>query len=97
MQSFLFNNNNNNNNDNNSNNNNNNNFGIQTVHLISARRLDPIAINWKIVHFAVLADHRIKLKESEKKEKYLDLARELKKKYRTWRWWLYQLWLVHSV
>ena len=29
--------------------------------------------------FAVLADHRIKLKESEK-DKYLNLARELKKK-----------------
>ena len=29
-------------------------------------------------NFAVLADHRIKLKESEK-DKYLDLARELKK------------------
>ena len=34
----------------------------------------------KIVDFAVLAGHRIKLKESEKKDKYLDLARELKKK-----------------
>ena len=34
----------------------------------------------KIVDFAVLADHRIKLKECEKKDKYLDLARELKKK-----------------
>ena len=33
----------------------------------------------KIVNFAVLADHRIKLNESEKKDKYLDLARELKK------------------
>ena len=32
----------------------------------------------KIVDFAVPADHRIKLKESEKKDKYLDLARELK-------------------
>ena len=31
------------------------------------------------VDFAVLADHRIKLKESEKKDKYLDLAREFKK------------------
>ena len=30
--------------------------------------------------FAVLADHRVKLKESEKRDKYLDLARELKKK-----------------
>ena len=28
---------------------------------------------------AVPADHRVKLKESEKKDKYLDLARELKK------------------
>ena len=29
---------------------------------------------------AVPADYRIKLKESEKKDKYFDLARELKKK-----------------
>ena len=29
--------------------------------------------------FAVPADHRIKLKESQKKDKYLDIARELKK------------------
>ena len=29
--------------------------------------------------FAVPSDHRIKLKESEKKDKYHDLARELKK------------------
>ena len=28
----------------------------------------------KIVDFADLADHRIKLKESEKRDKYLDLA-----------------------
>ena len=33
----------------------------------------------KIVDFAVQADHKIKLKESEKKGKYFDLARELKK------------------
>ena len=33
----------------------------------------------KIMDFALPADHRIKLKESEKKDKYLDLARELKK------------------
>ena len=32
----------------------------------------------EIVDFAVLANHRIKLKECEKKDKYLDLARELK-------------------
>ena len=29
--------------------------------------------------FAVLADHKVKLKESEKEDKYLDLARELEK------------------
>ena len=33
----------------------------------------------KIVDFAVMANHRIKLKESEKKDKYLDFAKELKK------------------
>ena len=59
-------------------------FDIQTDHLISARRPDLIIINkkkriCKIVDFAVPADHRIKLKECEKKDKYLDLARELKK------------------
>ena len=32
----------------------------------------------KIIDFAVPAYHRIKLKECEKKNKYLDLARELK-------------------
>ena len=33
----------------------------------------------KIVYFAVPADHRIKLKECEKRDKYPDLAKELKK------------------
>ena len=33
----------------------------------------------KIVDFTVPADHRMKLKEYEKKDKCLDLARELKK------------------
>ena len=33
----------------------------------------------KIVDFAVPPDHRINLKESEKKDKYRDLARELNK------------------
>ena len=32
----------------------------------------------RIVDFAVSADHRIKLKESEKKDTYLELAKELK-------------------
>ena len=60
-------------------------FDIQTDHLISARRPDLIIINkkkkkiCKIVDFAVPAGHGIKLKECEKRDKYLDLARELKK------------------
>ena len=64
-------------------------FDIQTDHLISAGRPDLIINNnkkkrtYKIVNFAVSADHRIKLKECEKKDKYLDLAWELKKNYGT--------------
>ena len=62
------------------------NFNIQRDHLIPARRPDPIIINkrkrnCKIVDFAVPADHRINLKEGEKKDKYLDLAKELKKQW----------------
>ena len=72
---------------NNNNYNNDSNMGLwhtHTGHLISARRPDLIIINkkkrtCKIVDFAVPADHRIKLKECEKKDKYLDLTRELKK------------------
>ena len=33
----------------------------------------------RIVDFADLTDHRVKLKENEKKDKYLDFAKELKK------------------
>ena len=54
--------------------------------LISVRRLDPVIIKKKkrtcrIVELAVPAEHKVKLKENEKKNKYLDLAWELKK---TW-------------
>ena len=31
------------------------------------------------MNFALVVDHRVKLKESEKRDKYLDFARELKK------------------
>ena len=63
-------------------------FDIQTDRLISARRPDLIIINkkkkkkkkiCKIVDFAVPADHRIKVNECENRDKYLDVARELKK------------------
>ena len=66
-------------------------FDLHTDRLISARRPDLIIINrkmrtCKIVDYAVPADHRVKLKENEKKDKYLDFARELKNL-----WQLYQL------
>ena len=35
---------------------------------------------WWIVDFAVPADHRVKIKENENRDKYLNIARELKKK-----------------
>ena len=59
-------------------------FDAHTDHLISARRPDLIIIIikkriCKIVDFAVPAGHRIKLKECVKKDKYFDLAKELKK------------------
>ena len=66
-------------------------FNIQTDHWISTRRPDLAIKNkrkkkkkkmriCKIVDFAVPADNRIKLKECEKKDKYMELAGELKKK-----------------
>ena len=63
-------------------------FEIQTDHLIPARRPDLVLINKKrktcrIVDFAVPADHRVKIKENEKRDKYLDLARELKRLWNT--------------
>ena len=73
-------------------------YDIDTDYLILARKSDLIIINnkkriRKIVDFAVPAEQIIILKESEKKDKYFDLARELKKLWK-WRWQLYQLWLV---
>ena len=51
-----------------------------------ARRPDLLIINkrkrtCKTVDFAVPVDHSIKLKECEKTDKFLDLARELKKQW----------------
>ena len=53
-------------------------------HLISARQPDLVIVNKKkkrpywIVDFTIPADHWVKLKESEKKDKHLDLTREQK-------------------
>ena len=72
-------------------------FEVHTDHLISARQPDLVIVNkkkkkrkekrtYRIVDFAVLADHKVKLKENEKKDKYPDLAQGTEKKYETWMW-----------
>ena len=67
-------------------------FGIQTNHLIPARSSNLEIIKKKkkkkkerkkkktcrMEDLAVPADHSVKIKENEKKDLYLDLARELK-------------------
>ena len=67
-------------------------FEIQTDNLISARRPDLVIITppikekitSRIVNFCVPADYGIRFKESEKKDKYLDLAKKLKKNQKLW-------------
>ena len=55
---------------------------IIIIVIISARRPDLIKKeNLQNCRLCCPADHRIKLKESEKKDEYLDLAWELKKKW----------------
>ena len=59
------------------------NFVIQTNRLIPTRRTDLAIVNekkrtWQIADLGIPADHIVTLKESEKRNKYLDLARELK-------------------
>ena len=59
-------------------------------HLFSARRPNLVTVykeirTCRIVDFTVLANHRVKLKKKGKKDKYLDLAKKLKKNYRTWK------------
>ena len=60
-------------------------FDIKTDHLISARKPDLIIINKKKKRksakllTSLSRQTTIKLKECEKRDKYLDLARELKK------------------
>ena len=54
------------------------------------RSSDSQQKNSRIVGFVVPAHLRVKLKESKKREKKFDLARELKN-YGTWKWRWYQL------
>ena len=65
-----------------------NSYGTLAYRRISARRPDLIIINKKKENLQNCrlcgpADHRIKLKECEKKDKYHDLTRELKKLWNT--------------
>ena len=53
-------------------------FGMTWL-VIEPRSPRPLVNTLPTIDFAVPADHRIKLKECEKKDKYLDLVRELKK------------------
>ena len=63
-------------------------YNFTTGHLIPARQPDLVLINRKkkkkkkrrtcCLDFIIPADHRVKIKESEKIDKYLDLAWELK-------------------
>ena len=59
---------------------------IQTDHLISTRRRDLVLVNKKqrichLADFAILVNHRVKIKENDKIYKYLDLARVLVKRW----------------
>ena len=65
-------------------------FELHTDHLILARRTELVMVNkekrtCQREDFVAPADRQLsKIKEREKREKYLDLARELKKK----RWYM---------
>ena len=52
---------------------------IITIIIIIITIIIIIIITCRIVDFAVQADHRVKLKGSEKKDKYVDLSRKVKK------------------
>ena len=57
-------------------------FEIQIDLQIPVRRLDLVLINKKKISFHLIpADHRVKIKESKKIDKYLDLGREF---YESW-------------
>ena len=49
---------------------------------VRKKKTPPLRI-YRIVNFAVPKDHRVKIKESEKRNKYLDVAREKQKKKTT--------------
>ena len=58
-------------------------FGIQTDHLtpVKKKKKKKEKRSYCIVDFSIPANHRIKIKESEKRDKYLNLAREIRKSW----------------
>ena len=61
-------------------------FRVQMDHLILARRPELVFINKKTrichpVDFTIPEDHRVKIKESKRIDKYVDLDRVLKKQW----------------
>ena len=54
-------------------------FEIRADRQIPTRRPNLVVIDKKKLDFAVSTDHKVKIKESETLDKYLDLAREWKK------------------
>ena len=60
---------------------------FQTSKIIIKKKSSNKKKNYHTADFAVLANHRVKLKGREKRNQYPDLSRELKKNYRTWKWW----------
>ena len=68
------------------------NFKLQTYHPEFARKRDPVIISkillgfffqrtYRIVDFAIPVNHRVKIKENEKRNKYFDLPRQLRKQW----------------
>ena len=54
-------------------------FEMQIDHQIMAKRPDRVLVNCNQLDFVLLADHWVKIKESEKINKYLDFVRDFKK------------------
>ena len=64
-------------------------FKVERDHLMCPRQQDLLIVNnqkkkraWQPVDFVVKMDHGVKIKESDKRDKYLDPATELKKRLR---------------
>ena len=72
-------------------------FKVQTNHFIPVRKPDLVIVckqkegTCRTLNFAVLADHRVKIKESDMRDKNLDVDREL------WKLWNMQVAVIPTV